>query len=285
MAAFNRLLRFEDPSGNIHYGEVDELSEWKGKHIHIYDGEFPWNLSRTNEKAEVTKILCPLPSVPLFYGVGLNYKRHIEEASFPVPQYPVLFIKPPAALAGPYEDITIDSRCIHMDYEGELCIIIGKECKNFRKESGSDPLQYVLGFSAGNDVSSRFWQMPPQSGNQHGYAKSFDKFGPIGPLIVSPQSSLMKKGMIDGIPDLQLRTRVNGEERQNSRTSDLLFTLSDILEHVSRGTTIQKGTVIMSGTPSGVAAFLDPPQWLNSGDIVEVEIENIGTIRNKMVIE
>lgn len=279
---FNCLLRFRDTNGKIHYGETDEVSDWEGKTVSIYRGETPWELSETGEKAVVAEVICPLPSVPLFYGVGLNYKHHIKETNFPVPQYPVIFTKPPSALAGPFEDIFIDPRCIHMDYEGELCIVIGKDCKNFVK--GDDPLQYVLGYCVGNDVSSRFWQMPPQSGNQHGYAKSFDKFGPIGPLIVSPRSASMQEGMIDGIPDLLLRTRVNGEERQKSRTSDLLFTLSELLEHLTRGTTVRKGTVVMSGTPGGVAAFLDPPQWLQSGDVVEVDIEGLGVIRNKIVI-
>ncbi|KAL2845111.1 fumarylacetoacetate hydrolase family protein [Aspergillus pseudodeflectus] len=282
-AVFNRLLRFRDTGGKIHYGETDDLSDWKGKQIPVYSGEVPWDLSPTNEKAEVAEVLCPLPSVPLFYGIGLNYKRHIEEAGFPVPKHPVVFIKPPDALAGPFEDIHIDRRCLDMDYEGELCVIIGKDCKNFR--IGDDPLEFVLGYTVGNDVSSRFWQMPPQSGHQHGYAKSFDKFGPIGPLIVSPHIEPMQSGMVDGIPDLSLRVLVNGEERQNSRTSDLLFTLSDLLEHLSRGTTIRKGTIIMTGTPSGVAAFLDPPQWLQSGDVVEVDIEGLGSIRNKIIIE
>jgi 2-keto-4-pentenoate hydratase/2-oxohepta-3-ene-1,7-dioic acid hydratase in catechol pathway len=288
-AVFNRLLRFRDPEGNIHYGETDDLDDWIGKHLPIYSGEVPWALSPlpstiTTKTAQVAEVLCPLPWVPLFYGIGLNYKRHIAEAGFPVPEYPLVFTKPPAALAGPFENIPVDPRCTNMDYEGELCVIIGKDCKNFTR-GHDDPLEYVLGYTAGNDISSRFWQMPAQSGQQHGYAKSFDRFGPIGPLIVSPRSESMQAsrgGMVDGVPDLLLRVRVNGEERQNSYTSDLLFTLSDLLEHLSRGTTIARGSVIMTGTPSGVAAFLKPPQWLQPEDIVEVEIEGLGTLRNKM---
>jgi 2-keto-4-pentenoate hydratase/2-oxohepta-3-ene-1,7-dioic acid hydratase in catechol pathway len=279
---FNRLVRFRDTDGKIRYGETKDLSNLQGKRVSIYGGDVPWDLWTTDEEAEIAEVLCPLPSVPIFYGIGLNYKRHIEEAGFPVPQYPVIFTKPPDALAGPYDDILIDARCTNMDYEGELSIIIGKDCKNFAK--GADPLEYILGYTVGNDISSRYWQMPPQSGNQHGYAKSFDKFGPIGPVVISPGSPNLRNRLNDGIPDLLLRTRVNGEERQNSRTSDLLFTMSDILEHLSRGTTIRKGTVIMTGTPSGVAAFLEPPKWLQTGDIVEIEIEELGVIRNRMII-
>lgn len=139
-------------------------------------------------------------------------------------------------------------------------------------------MQYVLGYTAGNDVSSRYWQMPERSGNQHGPAKSFDKFAPIGPVIVSSKI----------VPDpynLSIRSIVNGEVRQSARTDDLIYDIPAIIKHISRGTTLRKGTVVMTGTPSGVAAFMKPPAWLKDGDIVEVEIEKIGKIRNKIVFE
>ncbi|KIW43286.1 uncharacterized protein PV06_04404 [Exophiala oligosperma] len=118
--------------------------------------------------------------------------------------------------------------------------------------------------------------MPERSGGQHGYAKSFDQFGPIGPVIVSTSE----------IPDprLDLKTTVNGEERQNSNTGGLLSTIPQILEHLSRGTTLREGTVVMTGTPSGVAAFSKPPAWLKDGDMVEIKIRQIGKIRDKTVI-
>jgi 2-keto-4-pentenoate hydratase/2-oxohepta-3-ene-1,7-dioic acid hydratase in catechol pathway len=139
-------------------------------------------------------------------------------------------------------------------------------------------MQFVLGFTAGNDVSSRYWQMPERSGNQHGSAKSFDKFAPIGPVIASTKV----------IPDphkLAIKSIVNGEVRQDSRTDDLIFDIPAIIRHISRGATLRKGTVVMTGTPSGVAAFMKPPQWLQDGDVVEVEIERIGRIENKMAFE
>lgn len=280
---FQRLVRFRDPQGKIHYGEAPNKEELVGTQVPIYTGDAPWNLGSTTQTAEITEVLCPLPSVPIIYGIGMNYKKHIEEVNLPVPQYPVIFTKPPDALAGPYEDIPIDSRCMNMDYEGELCVIIGSDCKNFIKGT-HDPLDYILGYTIGNDVSSRFWQAPPQSGNQHGYAKSFDKFAPIGPVIVNPEDVTIRQRIRNGDPDLQLRTLVNGEERQNSRTSDLLFGISDMLKHLSRGTTLRKGTVIMTGTPNGVAAFMNPPNWLRLGDVVEIEIEGLGKIRNTMLI-
>jgi 2-keto-4-pentenoate hydratase/2-oxohepta-3-ene-1,7-dioic acid hydratase in catechol pathway len=160
--------------------------------------------------------------------------------------------------------------------QAELCVVIGKDCKNVTESE--DPLQYVLGYTAGNDVSSRWWQMPERSNNQHSAAKSFDKFAPLGPVITSTKI----------IPDptkLTMTTRVNGSLRQSTKTDDMVYEIPDVIRHLSRGTTLRKGTVIMTGTPSGVAAFMKPPAWLQDGDVVEVEIDNIGVIKNKMVFE
>lgn len=278
---FSRLLRFRASDGNIYYGEVDQCHDLVGKYVVVYDGQTPFDLVRTEKEAQVAEILCPLPSVPLIYGVGLNYKQHIVEASLPIPEFPVIFTKPNDALAGPYEDIPISSKCTDMDYEGELCVVIGKDVKDF--SGGDDPLQYVLGYTVGNDVSSRHWQLK-KGGGQHSMGKSFDKFAPLGPVIVSPRSEALKGKLEDGLPVVKLQTRVNGEVRQDTSTGDLLFRMSGILEYLSVGRTIRKGTLIMTGTPSGVAAFLRPANWLKNGDVVEVEIEGLGMIRNKMVI-
>jgi 2-keto-4-pentenoate hydratase/2-oxohepta-3-ene-1,7-dioic acid hydratase in catechol pathway len=128
-----------------------------------------------------------------------------------------------------------------MDYEGELSVVIAKDVKNLGEKE--DPLDYVLGYTVGNDVSSRYWQVnPTRSGGQHGPAKSFDKFGPIGPVIVSPKAI--------GDPEaLELRTWVNGDLRQNGKTDDLIFGIRAIIRHLSIGKTVRKGTVIMTGTP------------------------------------
>ena len=153
---------------------------------------------------------------------------------------------------------------------------MGKDCKNATLDNA---LNHVLGYTAGNDVSSRYWQWKERSGGQHGSAKGFDKFAPIGPVIVSPAA-------IGDPHNLSLKTIVNGSEiRQSSRTDDLIFKIPEIIKHLSRGTTLRRGTVIMTGTPSGVAAFMKPPGWLKDGDIVEVEIEKVGRLHNKMVFE
>jgi 2-keto-4-pentenoate hydratase/2-oxohepta-3-ene-1,7-dioic acid hydratase in catechol pathway len=141
-----------------------------------------------------------------------------------------------------------------------------------------DAMQYVLGYMAGNDISSRYWQMPERSGNQHGPAKSFDKFAPIGPVIASSK-------VVPNPHNLWIKSIVNGEIRQSARTDDFIYDIPAIIRHISRGTTLRKGTVVITGTPSGVAAFMKPPAWLKDGDVVEVEIEKIGKIRNMMVFE
>lgn len=121
--------------------------------------------------------------------------------------------------------------------------------------------------------------MPERSGNQHGPSKSFDKFAPIGPTILSPS-------VVHSSPEgLSIKTFVNGDKRQDAQTDDLIFDFATVICHLTRGATLRKGTVIMSGTPGGVAAFMKPPQWLKDGDLVEIEIEKIGRTGNKMVFE
>jgi 2-keto-4-pentenoate hydratase/2-oxohepta-3-ene-1,7-dioic acid hydratase in catechol pathway len=152
-------------------------------------------------------------------------------------------------------------------------VVIGQDAKNV---SVADALKYVLGYTCGNDVSARHFQLPDTSGNQFCYAKSFDGFAPIGPYIVSAQ-------LIPDPQKLHYTTKVNGEVRQDTETSDMIWTVAQIIEHLSRGTTLRKGTVIMTGTPSGVGLFMEPKGFLRDGDIVEVAIDGVGTLRNKMV--
>ncbi|KAH6697408.1 hypothetical protein F5X68DRAFT_219550 [Plectosphaerella plurivora] len=273
---FQRLVRFESSDGKILYGEAPASKDLVGQEVPVYEGGSPWSLTPTGTAATIAKVLSPLPHVPIFYGIGLNYKTHIAEAGFPTPKFPTVFTKPSNALSGPFDDIKVHRECLNMDYEGELAVVIGKDCKNVT--SSSEALSYVLGYAVANDVSSRYWQMPEISGHQHGYAKSFDGFAPIGPDLVSQEAA----GEVD---DLTLVTWVNGEERQRARLDDLLFGVGDIIVHLSRGTTLEAGTVILTGTPGGVAAFLKPPQWIKGGDVVEIQISGIGTIENKYVIE
>lgn len=166
-----------------------------------------------------------------------------------------------------------------LDYEAELCIVIGKTCKDV---PASSALDYIAGYTAGNDVSARAWQRDPALAGgvpQWCFSKGFDRWCPVGPVIVSPR-------VLDKAHGLSIKTWVNGELRQDSDTGDLLFGVPEIVAFVSQGTTLPKGTVIMTGTPAGVAMGMKPePKWLKNGDVVEVEIGEIGRLRNKMVYE
>lgn len=173
--------------------------------------------------------------------------------------------------------MVIHSACENMDYEGELVVVVGQDCKNLTTRD--EALANVLGYTAGNDVSSRWWQMPENGGGQHGFAKSFDGFAPVGPVIAAPEAV----GGHDGVGILELVTRVNGEERQRARLDDLLFGVADLLIHLTKGVTVRAGTLIMTGTPGGVGFFMKPQRWLDEGDVVEVEISSIGVIRNRFV--
>jgi 2-keto-4-pentenoate hydratase/2-oxohepta-3-ene-1,7-dioic acid hydratase in catechol pathway len=191
-----------------------------------------------------------------------------------VPNYPVIFSKPADTLAGPTDDIHIHPDAQEkMDYEGELTVVIGRDAKNV---SEADALDYVLGYTAGNDVSARTFQLPDNSGGQYGYAKSFDSFAPIGPAIWSPK-------LIPDPQKLRYVLRVNGKVRQETGTDDMIWSVRQIIAHLSRGTTLRKGTVIMTGTPAGVGFF--QKKFLKDGDVVEVEIEGLGKISNKMVFD
>jgi 2-keto-4-pentenoate hydratase/2-oxohepta-3-ene-1,7-dioic acid hydratase in catechol pathway len=157
--------------------------------------------------------------------------------------------------------------------------VIGKTGKNISKENALD---YIAGYVASNDVSARTWQRDPAYAGgvpQWCFSKGFDKYAPLGPMIVSPK-------VVGDASKLRLQTWVNGELRQDTETSDLLFGVKEIVSFISQGTTLVQGTVIMTGTPAGVAMGMKPkPRYLNDGDIVKVTVEHLGSVRNKMVWE
>lgn len=189
-----------------------------------------------------------------------------------IPTYPVVFTKPSDALAGPGDEVKVHPDAqVQLDYEGELCVVIGRDAKNVAEK---DALDYVLGYAVGNDVSARNFQVPNASGGQFCYAKSFDGFAPIGPAVWAPSI----------VPDpqkLKLKTVVNGEVVQQTETGDMIWSVKQLIAHLSRGTTLRRGTVIMTGTPSGVGYFRNT--FLKDGDVVEVVADGLGKIANRMV--
>ncbi|KAI9006463.1 hypothetical protein DFJ74DRAFT_690902 [Hyaloraphidium curvatum] len=229
----------------------------------------------TSEELSVGKLLPPLARVPIFLCIGLNYHLHAQETGQPVPRTPILFTKPPNALNGPGAPIVVPKCATNnqADYEVELAVVIGKRGKDIPE---SEARAHIAAFTAANDISARKWQGNLQS-NQWTFAKSFDGWAPLGPQLVSSRAF--------DPSDAPLRGRVNGATLQDARTGDMIFNVDRIVSFLSQGTTLEPGTVILTGTPSGVGFKRTPPVFLQDGDTVEVEIEGIGTVENTVVYE
>ncbi len=228
--------------------------------------------SVTHEPADIQKVLTPVAPVALMC-IGLNYRQHAAETNAKIPEFPVLFFKAVTAVQNPGDPIRIPThlRSTEVDHECELAVVIGKTCRNVSRRNALD---YVLGYTCANDVSARDWQKK-WGGGQWCRAKSFDTFAPLGPCLVTR----------DEIPDsntLTIRTLVNGEVRQSSNTGDMIFDVPTLIEFLSGSTTLLPGTVILTGTPSGVGMAQTPPVWLQPGDSVTVEIEKIGALTNSV---
>ncbi|SCO91355.1 related to bifunctional 4-hydroxyphenylacetate degradation enzyme [Fusarium oxysporum] len=260
--SFTNLIRFLDENSVEWYGQVapESLDKIEGAVVKVLGHDIE-NIRDTGTTAVVKKA----SGILRFRG---------QSNKMELPENPVIFMKPADALAGPYDTITVPKEAHLLDYEGELCIIIGKDGKDIQPK---DAIYHIFGYTVGNDLSSRHWQRPPRAGGQFCYAKSFDGFAPIGPTILSPHVATAES--------LHLTTKVNGEVRQQSPISDMIFNVQDIICHCSRGTTLRKGTVIMTGTPSGIAAKMPGSPWLRHGDVVEVTISHIGTLRNRLAFK
>jgi len=199
--------------------------------------------------------------------VGLNYRAHAEEQGAKLPERPLLFAKWPTALAGPGDAIPLPAITQAVDYEGELAVVIGVRCKEIPVEGA---LEAVRGYLCANDVTARDLQ---RADRQFTRSKSLDGFCPVGPELV-PAADV-------GDPQaLRLRTLVNGEVRQDSSTADMIFGVAELIAFVSEAITLEPGDLLLTGTPSGVGVFRDPPLFLADGDEVTVEIERVGSLTN-----
>ncbi|WP_079908338.1 fumarylacetoacetate hydrolase family protein [Paenibacillus sp. 32352] len=207
--------------------------------------------------------------------VGLNYRKHAEETNAPIPQYPILFNKFNNTLTGHGADVPLPVKVTdQVDYEAELVIVIGKEAKYVSKENALD---HVFGYCNVNDLSARDLQMRTQ---QWLLGKSCDGFSPLGPYLVTADE-------VGNPNDLSIRCIVNGEVRQNSNTSDMIFYCDEIVSYISQHMTLVPGDIILTGTPEGVVLGLpeDKRVYLKAGDVVTIEIEKLGSLTNKMVVE
>jgi 2-keto-4-pentenoate hydratase/2-oxohepta-3-ene-1,7-dioic acid hydratase in catechol pathway len=264
-----RVVRFQDDAGVICTGIVHN-----GDSVTYANGSlFDRSLQDTGRLAKVSKLLAPVEP-PVVICIGLNYRKHADELKLPYPKNPVVFLKPPNTVTGPGVPIVKPRITEKMDYEVELAVVIGKPCKDV---SVDEALSYVAGYTCANDVSTRDWQKVPElSGGQWTRSKIFNNFCPLGPVLVSA----------DEIPDpnnLRVQTFVNGQKMQDSSTSDLIFNVQQVVSFCSIGTTLAPGTVIITGTPAGVAEGRSPQPWLKPGDNCVVEIEKIGRLENSIV--
>jgi 2-keto-4-pentenoate hydratase/2-oxohepta-3-ene-1,7-dioic acid hydratase in catechol pathway len=251
-AGVTRYVRYQH-SGRIAYGIVEQNT------VHEISGDLFGTHRRTGTTVPLAQVKLLAPVQPSkVIAVGLNYRSHL--AGRPVAEYPGLFNKYPTSVIGPDDEIVRPPDSKNLHYEGELVLVIGKRASNVKPE---EALQYIFGATAGNDVSERDWQAADL---QWWRAKASDTFGPLGPMIVTGLN----------YNDLLVVTRVNGEVRQQERTRDLIFNIQTIVSYISRYVTLVPGDVIYTGTPQTTKA-------MQPGDIVEIEVEGVGVLRNKVV--
>jgi 2-keto-4-pentenoate hydratase/2-oxohepta-3-ene-1,7-dioic acid hydratase in catechol pathway len=218
------------------------------------------------------KLLAPVPDPPKIVCLGLNYRDHAAESGAPVPKDPVLFSKYATALIGPDEAIVLPPVSNEVDYEAELVIVVGKRGRNL---SAAAAAEHVAGYTIGHDVSARDWQLK-KDGKQWMVGKTFDTFAPTGPELVTG----------DEVPDphnLGIRLRLNGQTMQDSNTRQMIFGVGAVLAYLSLVFTLEPGDLIFTGTPPGVGFARKPPVYLKGGDVVEVEIDGLGVLRNPVV--
>lgn len=209
-------------------------------------------------------------------AVGRNYAEHAAERGADVPDRPMLFTKSFASVIVDGEAIRIPPACLdpatggeQVDFEAELAIVIGRSCRDVVE---ADALEWALGYCCANDVSARWWQKSG-SGGQFFRGKSFDTFCPLGPHVTPA-------GQVPDPQSLAIRCRVNGETMQEDTTAKMIFSARALIAELSCGATLPAGTVILTGTPAGVGAARTPPRFLRDGDVVEIEIDGLGTLRN-----
>ncbi|HVX02241.1 MAG TPA: fumarylacetoacetate hydrolase family protein [Nitrososphaera sp.] len=223
-------------------------------------------------KVEEAELLVPIPNPPKIVCLAFNYYNHARDAGLTPSDEPVIFLKPRTALNKPYGEVHCPSFVTRLDYEAELAVVIGKQAKKLSEENALD---YVFGYMIFHDVSARDIQFKDK---QFTRGKGIDTFAPCGPWVTTK----------DEIPDPQnlvITTKVNNETRQNSSTSNMVLSIARVIAGLTRTMTLEPGDIISTGTPAGVAMSMKEPRYLKNGDIVEIAIERLGTIRHKIVFQ
>ncbi len=272
MAAFNGG---ELPTNHLPWLDMD--GPWFQKSRETYESiqNDSERLTQACEKGWLTKRsgaywLAPVPRPGKVICIGLNYRDHAAESKMPIPERPVVFSKFATAVIAPGEPVVLPAGSEQVDYEAELAVVIGRRAKNV---SANRALEYVLGYTAFNDVSARDFQF---ADGQWQRGKSCDTFAPMGPKIVTT----------DAVPDphkLSIKLTLNGKTMQDSNTDQLIFGVPKLIEFLSQTITLEPGDVIATGTPSGVGFARKPPVFLRPGDVMEVDIDGVGKLNNQVV--
>ncbi len=213
----------------------------------------------------------PVGGIGKIVCVGQNYVDHVEEMGYDMPAEPVIFIKANSALSGPTDPIVKPKTSTKLDWEIELAVVFGRRARNVAEHAALD---HVAGYALMNDVSERAFQRERGGGTTKG--KSADSFGPLGPWLVTADE-------VGNPQALGLRTDINGVRRQDSSTAKMIFPVAHLIAYVSEFMSLNPGDVLSTGSPHGVAASVDPPAWLNAGDVVEMEIEGLGAQRHDII--
>jgi 2-keto-4-pentenoate hydratase/2-oxohepta-3-ene-1,7-dioic acid hydratase in catechol pathway len=274
-----KAVRFTNPAGDERLGALEDAT--------IVDAGpadplgFAADQSSWERVAAADGQRYALGDVPLLHpvqprkilAIGLNYRSHAEESELDVPAVPVVFAKWPSSLIGPEQPIVIPREETRPDFEGELGVVIGRRTYRATREAA---ISAVGGITVVHDVSGRRAQLETPL-RQFTLGKSFDSFTPVGPAIAS----------LNGLDlaDLDVRTTVSGEVMQDANTRDLIFSVVDLIEYLSRGVTLEPGDLIATGTPGGVGDSRSPKRYLREGDVVEVYVEGVGTLRNPVRAE
>jgi acylpyruvate hydrolase len=257
-----KLASFRSPSGDTLSGEVRD-----GRVVAFDDGSTVRNRLASGDRSAATgqdfaleEVELLAPHVPrVIFGIGLNYLAHAQEQNAQPPETPIVFMKLPSSVVAPGAPVRAPEVVHRLDYEGELAVVMG---------AGGE----VAGFAVADDLTARDLQRREAQWTR---AKGFDGSCPFGPWVTTADE-------VANPGDLALRTWVNGELRQDSRTSDLIFSVPELIAFISETCTLAPGDIILTGTPSGVGVYMDPPRFLGSGDVVRIEIEGLGVIEHEV---
>ncbi len=261
-----KVVRFREEGKAPVYGILDN------QNIEVLEGSPFQGLNRTGRTVALSEVQLLAPvEPPNVIAIGANYQEHINESNATTPERPLIFIKATTSVIGPNDTIYLPKVAPNeVDYEAELAIIIGSTA---RRVSESEALDYVFGYTCANDVSARDCQK--RLDRQWARAKSFDTFCPLGPSIATDLDP----------NNLRIKSRLNGQTMQDGTTADMIYNCAFLISYISQAMTLLPGTVILTGTPSGVGQSREPAVFLRPDDVFEVEIEGIGVLENPVKLE